>query len=446
VIKKLLAILGIALLGGSVIAWYVSSSDRPTHSFRTVAVKRGDILAAISATGTIEPEDLVDVGAQVAGQIISFGKDKNGRIIDYGSVVEEGTILAQIDDSLYAADVALASAQLQQAEASVKRAEADLVQLKARFSQAERDWKRAQKLASFEKALSEADYDAYQSAYDTTQANLAVGEAAITEARASAAQAQAALQRAERNLSYCTIRSPVRGVIIDRRVNIGQTVVSSLNAPSLFLIAKDLRRMQVWVSVNEADIGSIFTGQPVSFTVDTYPGREFHGQVSKIRLNATMTQNVVTYTVEVSTDNSDGTLLPYLTANADFEIGRSSNVLLAPLASLRWMPQPDRIAPQFREDPEDRIGSSTLERQQPSALNGNKSAGEGIVWAVEGKYVRPVKVRTGLSDGMLAEIQGDDLREGMELVVGEQSQEEVASGANPFTPQVMKRSRPQERQ
>src|SRR5262249_17831768 len=132
-------------------------------------------------------------------------------------------------------------------------------------------------------------------------------------------------------------------------VNIGQTVVSSLNAPSLFLIAKDLTRIQVWVSVNEADIGHIKSGAPVTFTVDAFPVRIFQGQVGKIRLNATMTQNVVTYTVEVNTDNADGRLLPYLTANARFETGRRSGVLAVPNAALRWRPHESQIVPAYRQ-------------------------------------------------------------------------------------------------
>ena len=343
--KSVVLLVVLGLIGG--ITWYLSGAGHTSVSYRTAPVKRGDLLATISATGTVEPEEVIDVGAQVAGQIISFGKDKNAKTIDYGSTVEEGTVLAQIDDSLYAADVALASAQLLVAKTGVRRAEADLGQLKAKLYQAERDWKRAEKLGPSD-ALAEASYDAYKSAYETAQANTAVGEAAIVQARDTVAQVQATLQRAQRNLSYCTITSPVKGVIIDRRVNIGQTVVSSLNAPSLFLIAKDLKRMQIWVSVNEADIGNIHPGQPVRFTVDAYPGEEFHGEVGKIRLNATMTQNVVTYTVEVTTDNSSGKLLPYLTANVEFELGRSNNVLLVPNAALRWTPQPERVAPKFR--------------------------------------------------------------------------------------------------
>ena len=443
----ILVVLG--LIGG--IAWYLSDAGHTSISYRTAPVKRGDLLATISATGTVEPEEVIDVGAQVAGQIISFGKDKNGKIIDYGSTVEEGTVLAQIDDSLYAADVAQANAQLLVAKAGVQRAEADLGQLKAKLYQAERDWKRAEKLGPSE-ALAEASYDAYRSAYETAQANLAVGEAAIVQARETVLQVWATLQRAQRNLSYCTITSPVRGVIIDRRVNIGQTVVSSLNAPSLFLIAKDLKRMQIWVSVNEADIGSIHPGQAVGFTVDAYPGEEFRGEVGKVRLNATMTQNVVTYTVEVITDNSNGKLLPYLTANAEFELSRRNDVLLVPNAALRWSPQIEQVAPKFRllADSSSRGGSTGTAGEEGkssgTAAQSTAKIRQGLLWVQDGSHLRPIKVNAGMSDGASTEVQGEELKEGVEVVIGEKNQGGNDTGANPFTPQFMRGSRPSERQ
>jgi HlyD family secretion protein len=364
-------------------------------SYSTAEVKRGNLIITISATGTVEPEEVVDVGAQVAGQINSFGKDKDGNTVDYGSVVEEGTVLAQIDDSLYAADVALATAQLQEAN--------------AKLYQAERDWSRAQKLGPSE-ALAESSYDAYKSAYETAKANVALS--------------QATLDRAKRNLDYCTIKSPVKGVIIDRRVNIGQTVVSSLNAPSLFLIAKDLKRMQVWTSVNEADIGNIHPGQLVTFTVDAYPGQIFKGAVGKIRLNATMTQNVVTYTVEVVTDNSNGKLLPYLTANVLFEVSNNSNMLLVPNAALRWTPNTQEVAPEFRTASE--IAPET-----------NQVAADGVVWIQQGSFVRPINVKLGPSDGTKTEVQSDELKEGLRVITGQQQQQTTETGTtNPFIPQI----------
>ena len=276
--KAFIVLILLILLGGAVTYWRGTGDS--TTSFRTTSVQRGDLVVTISATGTVEPEEVIDVGAQVAGIILTFGKDPSGKPIDYGSVVEEGTVLANIDDSLYAADLASAVAQLEQNKANVRRAEADLVQMKAKLMQAEQNWKRAQELGS-SRALSATDYDSYKAAYQTAVATVGVGEATVDQARKSVAQAEASMVRVKSNLGYCTIRSPVKGVIIDRRVNIGQTVVSSFNAPSLFLIAKDLRRMQVWVAVNEADIGSIHPGQPVRFTVDAFPGQNLPGQRRK---------------------------------------------------------------------------------------------------------------------------------------------------------------------
>ncbi|SPD73569.1 Efflux transporter, RND family, MFP subunit [uncultured Desulfobacterium sp.] len=444
-IKKVLVLCILVLFGGAA-ASYLRNSNEQHPLFRTAAVSRGDLLATISATGTVEPEELVDVGAQVAGQINSFGKDKQGKTIDYGSAVEEATVLAQIDDSLYAADVALTAAQVQQAKAGLKRAEADLIQLKAKLYQAQRDWDRAQKLGPSSKALAETSYDAYRSDYETAKANVAVGEASIIQARAAVEQAQAALMRSQQNLGYCTIKSPVKGVIIDRRVNIGQTVVSSLNAPSLFLIAKDLTRMQVWVSVNEADIGNIRPGQPVTFTVDAYPGETFRGEVGKVRLNATMTQNVVTYTVEVTTDNRDGRLLPYLTANVEFETGRRSNVFLVPNAALRWSPRPEQISPEFRaarDGSKEQTDKVEAERQLKGGDTKTGDRGhKGLLWVKKEGYLRPVRVSVGLSDGSMTEVDGSDLKEGLEVVLGEQPKEAGNNAANPFTPQLMKGNRP----
>ena len=399
----------------------LKSSSKQSTLFVTASVTRGELTAAISATGTVEPEDVIDVGAQVAGRIVFFGKDKNGKEIDYGSEVEDGTVLAQIDDALYAADA-------EQGRAGAIRAQADLGQLQAKLYQAERDWQRAKKLGPSD-ALSQTDYDAAKSAFDVAQANVAVGKAAIL-------QAQATLRRAEQNLSYCTIKSPVRGVVIDRRVNIGQTVVSSLNAPSLFLLALDLKRMQVWVSVNEADIGSIHTGQPVSFTVDTYPGQVFQGEVGKIRLNATMTQNVVTYTIEVITDNTDGKLLPYLTANVQFELSRSTGVLLVPNAALRWFPLPAQVDPKYKDIVEGPArGNGGASAEQKTALQPAAKGRQGYLWVRDGNLAKPAKVVIGPSDGTVTEVQGDEVKEGLEVITGEQRQASAGDASrSPFAP------------
>ncbi len=419
----------------AVVLYFVASSGPQPPVFKTVPVERGDLQASISATGTIEPEELVDIGAQVAGKILSFGKDKSGAQIDYGSEVEKGMVLAQIDDAIYAADAAQARAQVDAAKAGMKRSEADLGQLQAKLVQTERDWKRAQKLGPSD-ALSQSDYDAALSAYEVAKANLEVGKASLLQSRESVRQAEATSRRAQQNLDYCTIVSPVKGVVIDRRVNIGQTVVSSLNAPSLFLLAKDLKRMQVWVAVNEADVGSIYAGQPVVFTVDAFPGKRFEGEVGKVRLNATMTQNVVNYTVEVVTDNSSGKLLPYLTANVKFLLAARKNVLLVPNAALRWLPQQDQISPESRTKPD---GGKPASREPGKAEAApDDGFGRGQVWVVSDGLAKSVPVRVGMSDGAMTEIQSKGLEEGTQVVVGEQKKETPAAqqSASPFTPRI----------
>ncbi len=445
--RRTLLIALAAVVAVLAIMGYLLRGSRTSTGFRTVQVKRGDLQATISATGTVEPEEVVDIGAQVAGRIVAFGKDKKGDEIDYGSVVENGTVLARIDDALYAADVASAKATLALNKAGVQNAEANLLQLKAKLTQAQRDWARAQKLGPSD-ALSQADYDAAQSAFDSAKANVEVGKAAILQANKAVDQSQAALTRAQQNLSYCTIVSPVKGVIVDRRVNIGQTVVSSLNAPSLFLIAKDLNRLQVWVSVNEADIGRIKPGQPVTFTVDAYPGEVFPGEVGKVRLNATMTQNVVTYTVEINTDNPGGKLLPYLTANVRFIVGERKNVLLVSNAALRWTPsQLEQIVPEFRTSKKEQQAEATSQ-VKPAAKAGKEEQARGVVWVPQGAQARPIFVALGLSDGSLMEVESSDLKEGTLVVVGEMTTQagKPAPGGSPFAPQLFRGSSQQRQQ
>ncbi len=462
----IVAVAALALAGAAgAWFWHARHTNRPL--WRTGTVRKGNLTAMITATGTVEPEEVVDVGAQVSGQFLEFGKDKKGNPIDYGSVVESNMLLARIDPSLFKADVALDKAVLASDQAGVAQAEANVEQMKAKEAEAEADWKRAQVLGPSE-ALAPTTYDSYKANYEIAKANVNLAIAAVDSAKAATNQATATLQKAQQTLDYCTIISPVNGVIIDRRVNIGETVASSLNTPSLFLIAKDLTRIQVWASVNEADIGSIHTNQAVTFTVDAFPNRTFHGKVNKVRLNATMTQNVVTYTVEVNTDNADGKLLPYLTANVNFLTGQATNVLLAWNSALRWHPQKDLIAPAFRQPANGaeagpagaRAAAEPGGTDGPSAASGGsgrqggdaRGSGQGVapvqmgmLWAAEGNFVRPVPVKLGLTDGTWTEVQGEDLTKGMVVVTGTLSVEaaaEEAAGANPFIPQIGRRGGP----
>jgi HlyD family secretion protein len=311
-------------------------------------------------------------------------------------------VLAKIDDSVYAADLSVA-------KAGELSATANLEQMQAKLDQADAEWKRAQELYN-SKLLSGVDYDTDKANYEVARANVSVASSGI-------AQAKADLEKAQRNLDFCVIKSPVRGVIIDRRVNIGQTVVSSFNSPSLFLIAEDLTKMQIWVAVNEADIGRIIPGAPVTFTCDAFPGRQFEGMVGKVRPNAAMTQNVVMFTVEVNMDNSDKVLLPYLTANVHFIVKKESNALFVPNAALRWSP-------------------SALAQVAPDARGQKDSA--SMIWLKEGEFVRPVDVKVGTTDGANTAVVAENLKEGQEVVVGTSSGPQAGT-LNPFLPPAIRR-------
>ncbi len=405
-VKLVVVILLLCVVGGGV--WLYKRNDSGgAVELRVSQAQTRDIVLSIDATGTVEPEDLVDVGARVSGEIVKFGNDVDGKVVDYGSHVKEGEMLALIDDEIPQSD-------LLKAKASLAQAQANQVLSEARMRKAERDWKRAERLGNTE-ALAKSAYDAYLSEWESAAAEVEVAKAGVV-------QAEATLRSAERNLAYCVINAPVTGVIIDRKVNIGQTVVSSMNASSLFLIAKDLKRMEVWASVNEADIGQISVGQAVSFTVDAFPGETFSGTVGKIRLNATMTQNVVTYVVEVITDNSSGRLLPYLSANLKFEVQRANGVLAVPAAALRFNPDTALIAPDA----------------DPAALEARAK-----VWvpAADGR-VRPVGVKVGITDGEYTAVTGD-LKDGQTVATGvvQVAQSGSSGGSNPFTPTPPRRNR-----
>jgi HlyD family secretion protein len=439
-LKKPLIAVPLVVLAGAGLAWWWHGRDSARLSFTTAPVKRGDLVATISATGTIEPVEVVDVGAQVAGRISSFGTDTEGKTVDYRSVVEQDAVLAKIDDSVYAADLGVAKAQLEQDLAGEVSAAANVEQAKAKFVQAEADWNRAAEL-NRAKLTSTSDYDSAKAAYEVAKANVSVAQGALAQAKASTVQAQAAVERAQRNLDFCTIKSPVKGVIIDRRVNIGQTVVASLNAPSLFLIAKDLTKMQIWVSVNEADVGKIRPGAPVTFTCDAFPGRDFTGTVGKVRLNATMAQNVVLYTVEVNTENADGSLLPYLTAVVRFQLSQATNVLTVPNAALRWAPSSlAQIAPEFRSS---KLGDPPANDPPGDPPSGKKrdpaKVGLGTIWLKVEEFVRPIEVKLGTSDGANTAVTADELREGQLVVTGEIAASADAAVKNPFLPVFRRR-------
>ena len=293
------------------------------------------------------------------------------------------------------------------------------------------------------KGISDADYILAKANYEVAQANVKVGAAAI-------GQQEALVKSAKQNVEYTDIYSPVDGMIIDRRMNIGQTVVSSLSAASIFLVATDLRQMEIWTAVNEADIGRLKVGMPVSFKVDAFPDDTFRGEVSEIRLNAEMQSQVVIYRVIVAARNDDLKLLPYLSAHVDFEVDSREDVLLVPNAALRYVPRPEVVL----QAPEQPAGAKTDERQTAEAKESGVDeqspevlTAEGAkkltpqpagqtrrVWARKGNQVYPIEVIVGATDGSKSEILGGDLQAGTEIVLGEDMAEVVTEGTNPLAP------------
>lgn len=274
---------------------------------------------------------------------------------------------------------------------------------------------------------------------------MAVAEASLLEAEASLKQAEATLKKEMRNMEYTTISSPVDGVVIKRLVNIGQTVVSSMSASSLFYIATDLSKLKIWAAVNEADIGSIKKGQDVIFTVDAHSGRKFKGTVDKIRLDATMTSNVVTYIVDIDVPNPDKLLIPYLTANVQFIVQDIKNSLLASNAALRFRPDPELLTAEQKAAFEEMLP----ELAAPVQKGEEKKA---VIWELRDNVLYPHLVTKGESNGMLTPVQGKTLREGMEIVSTAQvlnrsgnsgdGTSASAGGENPFAPKMPPRRKP----
>jgi HlyD family secretion protein len=347
-------------------------------AFRFVTIERGNIQSKVSATGTLNAVTTVSVGTQVSGQISDLSADFNDH-------VKKGQLLARIDPTLAQQAVTDALANLQKAEA-----EGLLSQL---------DYKRNQELT--------AGGLVARSAYETSQSSLDV-------ARANVKSAEVALQRAKQNLSYTNIYAPIDGVVVERNVQQGQTVAASLSAPQLFLIANDLAHMQILAQVSESDIAQIEQGQNVDFTVQALPNRKFQGAVRQVRLQSTTSDNVVNYTVVISVDNPEGKLLPGMTARVDFLTNAATNVLTVSNAALRFRP-PATAAPSSSTVAPN--SSTVTPASRRSAGTPRGSTGTLYSLDAQGKLTA-ASVRTGITDGMVTEVQGQDIKEGMKVVAG----------------------------
>jgi HlyD family secretion protein len=423
--------------------------------YRTAAVERGDITAYVSATGTLNPVIMVQVGTQVSGTIQKL-------FADYNSPVQAGQIIAQLDQASFRAKVAEATASLENARADLKNsqanvgnvtaaienARAEITNQRANLERAEVETTRARRdldrqRALFERQLiSRSELDWTQSAHDTaiaqhhaaraqlesaeaklrsSQAQLRSAEAQVDKGKAQVSQAQAALEQAKVDLDRTIIRSPINGVVISRSVDIGQTVAASLQAPTLFTIAQDLTKMQVETNVSEADIGTIDVAQPATFTVDAFPNLVFQGTVREIRQAPIIVQNVVNYNTVIAVDNPELKLRPGMTATVSVLVAQRAQVLKIPKAALRFQP---KLSDQEREDLEkylrERRDGGSREGAAPiSEAQRKRWQGMPKVWILtpEG-FLRPIAVRLGISDDQFTELVSDNLQEGQELLTG----------------------------
>ena len=377
--------------------------------YETAKVERGNIVAKVTATGTLSAIVTVQVGSQVSGRIAAL-------YADFNSTVHKGELIAKIDPQLFDAAVA-------QARANYVAAQGNHAKAQAQALAAERQYKRNVTLAE-RKLIAQADLDTSQATYDADKA-------AVDAAAGSVEQAKAALHQAEVNLAYTDIKSPTDGTVIARNVDVGQTVAASLQAPTLFLIAEDLRKMQVDTNVAESDIGKLRAGMPASFTVDAYPTETFTGVVRQVRNNPQTLQNVVTYDAVIDVANPELKLKPGMTANCTFVYAQRDDVLKVANAALRFRPTPEmlamaRAAANPNAHPAGENGSAEAS-QAPGAARQLRGAGRTAskaadapnrktVWVLRTGVPTPVSIVTGLTDGTVTEVAGGELHDGDVLI------------------------------
>jgi HlyD family secretion protein len=340
--------------------------------YDTVKVERGKIVARVTASGTLSALVTVQVGTQVSGRIQDL-------YVDFNSPVRKGQILAKIDPQFFKAAV-------EQAKANLAAAEGNLAKAKAQAVDAHRQFERA-------KSLNEQGQLIAQSDVDTANANAQAADAQVQAMEGAVAQSRASLYQADVNLGYTTIESSIDGTVISRNVDVGQTVAASLQAPTLFTIAQDLKKMQVDTNVSEADVGKLSPGMRTSFNVDAFPGESFKGVIRQIRNAPQSVQNVVTYDAVIDVDNLDLRLRPGMTANVTFTYAEKDDTLKFPNAALRFRPPTEIASKAPRPDRDHRI-----------------------IWVLRGGTPIPVTIKTGLSDGSVTEIAEGDLHEGDALV------------------------------
>jgi HlyD family secretion protein len=328
-IKRNWILLVVILVGVGVFAAFRLTRKTEAEYF-TAKVEQGDIRQVIEATGTINPVTLVQVGSQVSGMISKL-------YVDFNSKVTQGQVIAEIDPKLFQGAVLQAQADLQNAQAALAAAKASLAKDEATQKQNKLDYERAATLVP-QGVMSQQQLDQAKATYDAMSAQVGSDRAAIQQAEAQVAQKTASLKVAQTNLDYTIIRAPTNGTVVNRSIDIGQTVAASLQAPTLFTIAQDLTKMYVYAKTDEGDVGQIRPGHTADFQVDAFPKEVFHGTVSQVRMNATTVQNVVTYDTIVEFKNPDLKLFPGMTAYVSIPVASVSNVVKIPNAALRYKP------------------------------------------------------------------------------------------------------------
>jgi HlyD family secretion protein len=376
-----------AILIGTVVFAAFSFGRGSAPQYFTAPVERGDIRDVVQATGTINAVITVQVGSQVSGTISKL-------YADFNSHVNKDQVVAQIDPSLFEGALLQANADLENARATSAVAKAELEKAKATAAQTQSDYNRTLALTR-EGVMSQQQLDVSKGNNDAARAGVSSAQAALAQASAQVAQKSAAVQVAKTNVNNTIIRSPIDGVVINRAVDVGQTVAASLQAPNLFSIAQDLGKMQVDVSTDESDVGQIKVGQQVSFKVDAFPKDVFRGRVVQIRMNPTTVQNVVTYDTVVNFDNPDTKLFPGMTAYISIPVAQASEVVEIPNAALRY--QPSLSAEQLQAIAT-KYGVS-LKSQ------GKGSADAALIWKLGAdKSLELVQIKVGITDHTVTEV------------------------------------------
>ncbi|MEO8342987.1 MAG: efflux RND transporter periplasmic adaptor subunit [Gallionella sp.] len=396
-------IFSIALIGISLVVYAQFFRAVPVQ-YRTQAVETGDIRQTVSANGTINPVSLVSVGTQVSGTVKKL-------YVDFNSKVEKGQILLELDDALLAAQQKQSAANVHSAQASLELATANEGRMRNLFAQ---------------EYVSRQELDTAIQAKKAAEAQLQLTQATVEKDRA--------------NMAYSVIRSPVSGVVVDRSVDVGQTVAASLQTPTLFKIAQDLSKMQIDANFAEADIGSIRVGQTVRFTVDAFPNQDFKGVVKLIRLNPTTVSNVVTYDAVVNVDNPGQTLLPGMTAYVNIAVAERKDVLLIPNAALRFKPANDdekKLAANPRSGASRADNGMAKPRDEKRSSTHPNDAFSGKVYVLEAGELKPVSVTFGITDNRNTEITGGELKMGNQVVVGEAQAEDKSKSSGRKPPMRM---------